>query len=161
MNNTEVVVHGSIRSIWVPAQCGLPHGSVLGPILYTIYTSGVAQLSKAHAVLGQLYADDVQAYTHCLPSNAISAVRVMSGTMDALEAWMSSNRLRLNPSKTKFIRLLNLTLLLLRLNSLIIPFQPRFVTSASSWTKSSLLLHIFIVLLGTAITSFVLLLARL
>jgi len=97
------VVHGSTRSIWVPAQCGLPQGSVLGPILYIIYTSGVAQLLKAHAVLGQLYADDVQAYTHCLPSNAISAVRVMSGTMDALEAWMSSNRLRLNPSKTKFI----------------------------------------------------------
>jgi hypothetical protein len=97
------VVHGSSRSSWVPAQYGLPQGSVLGPILYIIYTSGLATLLTAHAVSGQQYADDVQAYAHCLPSNAIEAVRIMSGTLDALETWMSSNRLRLNPSKTKFI----------------------------------------------------------
>lgn len=37
------------------------------------------------------------------PSNTISAVRVVSGTLDVPVAWMSSNRLRLNSSKAKFI----------------------------------------------------------
>ena len=97
------VVHGPTRSRWVPALYGLPQGSVLGPLLYIIYTSGLASLLAEHAVLGQLYADDIQAYLHCLSSNATSAVRAMSRTLDALGMWMSSNRLRLNSAKTKFI----------------------------------------------------------
>src|SRR5688572_5052725 len=61
------------------------------------------QFVRELAVLGQLYADDIQAYLHCLSSNATSAVRAMSRTLDALGMWMSSNRLCLNSAKTKFI----------------------------------------------------------
>jgi len=50
---------------------GLPQGSVLG--LYIIYTSELGSLLTAHDVLGQLYADGIQAYLHCLASNAIAA----------------------------------------------------------------------------------------
>src|SRR6218665_640467 len=55
------------------------------------------------AMLGQLYADDVQAYQHCLASEALVTLNAMSRTMEALGSWMSSNRLRLNPVKTQFI----------------------------------------------------------
>lgn len=50
-----------------------------------------------NAVLVRYYADKVQVYMymHCLSHNAISAVWVMSGTLEAPGAWMSSNRLRL------------------------------------------------------------------
>src|SRR6218665_2747545 len=41
-------------------------------------------------VLSQSYADDLQAYVHCQ-------------AIETLQAWMSSNRLRLNPTKTQFI----------------------------------------------------------
>jgi hypothetical protein len=50
-----------------------------------------------------MYADDVQAYLHCSASDAIAATREMSLIMIALESWMSSNRLRLNSSKTQLI----------------------------------------------------------
>src|SRR6218665_3624422 len=56
-------------------------------------------------MLGQLYADDVQAYQHCLASEALVTVNAMNRTMEALGSWMSSNRLRLNPLKTQFILL--------------------------------------------------------
>src|SRR6218665_3391303 len=96
-------VHGLSRSSWVPAAYGLPQGSVLGPLLYIIYTSDIASLLAPQAMLGQLYADDVQAYQHCPASDALVTVSAMSRTMEALGSWMSSNRLRLNPHKTQFI----------------------------------------------------------
>src|SRR6218665_137931 len=81
----------------------LPQGSVLGPLLYIFYTSDIASLLTSQEMLGQLYADDVQAYQHCPASYALVTVSAMSQTMEALGSWMSSNRLRLNSHKTQFI----------------------------------------------------------
>src|SRR6218665_3568168 len=81
---------------------GLPQGSLLGPLLYSIYTSGLALLLAEHGALGQLYEDDTQAYMHCVSSKAATTVRAMGQTLTALETWMASNRLCLNPAKTKF-----------------------------------------------------------
>src|SRR5688572_31616197 len=86
-----------------PHPYGLRQGSVLGPLLFIIYTSDLASLLASHAMLAQLYADDVQAYQHCLASDAVVTVRAMSLAMESLGAWMSSNRLRLNSLKTQFI----------------------------------------------------------
>src|SRR5688572_13330440 len=55
-----------------------------------------------HATNKQVH-DDVQAYLHCLATSATNAVRAMSLALGALGAWMSSNRLRFNPSKIQFI----------------------------------------------------------
>ena len=51
----------------------------------------------------KLYADDVQAYLHCLASDAMAAIQAMTLATGALVVWMSLNRLRLNPSRTKYI----------------------------------------------------------
>src|SRR6218665_2552990 len=66
-------------------------------------SSEIGPLLTDCALLGQLYADDVQAYLHCLASDAMAAIQAMTLTTGALVAWMSSNRLRLNPSKTQYI----------------------------------------------------------
>ena len=47
--------------------------------------------------------NDIQAYLYCPASNATAAVLAINKTLDVLETWMSTNRLRLNPSKTQFI----------------------------------------------------------
>ena len=71
--------------------------------LYIIYTSELGPLLTDRALLGQQYADDVQAYLHCLASDAMAAIQAMTLATGALVAWMSSNRLGLNPSKTQYI----------------------------------------------------------
>src|SRR6218665_3411969 len=55
------------------------------------------------SMLGQLYADDVQAYQHYPASDALVTAGSISRTMEALGSGMSSNRLRLNPHKPQFI----------------------------------------------------------
>src|SRR6218665_489288 len=86
-----------------PAPHGLPQGSVLAPLLYIIYTSELGPLLTDCALLSQLYADDVQAYLHCLASDAMAAVQAMTFAPGGLGGWIVTNRLRLNPSKTQYI----------------------------------------------------------
>src|SRR6218665_4050315 len=55
------VVLGDTRSSWVPVQFGVPQGSVLGPLLYILFTDDISHLFAKVSASGPLYADDGQA----------------------------------------------------------------------------------------------------
>src|SRR6218665_907269 len=78
-------------------------GRVLGPILYILFTTDLPTVLAKHKAKGHLYADDVQALIHGLPSDQIHLVERISRFSLDLHFWMKTNRLNLNSSKTQLI----------------------------------------------------------
>ena len=48
-------------------ETGVPHGSVLGPLLFTLYVAPIENITKKHGIDSHFYADDSQLYTFFKP----------------------------------------------------------------------------------------------
>jgi len=68
-----------------------------------MYTADVVSVIEQHGLSPHLYADDTQIYGSCPPSDVGYLVQDISGCVDAVGDWMSSDRLQLNGDKTEFM----------------------------------------------------------
>ena len=84
-------------------QFGVPQGSVLGPILFCIYTLPLAQIMREHNVDFHFFADDTQLYISFNISELNSTCRQMESCISDLSSWMTSNFLKLNGEKTEIL----------------------------------------------------------
>ena len=100
----QVSVHGTL-ALSTFLEYGVPQGSVLGPVLFLMYTADLFSLVRTFGLLPHAYADDLQVYCHLSPGEEHVALQRFRSCSDSVSRWMSSNRLKLNPSKTELIRL--------------------------------------------------------
>jgi len=102
-DRSQMVVLGDSRTQWAGVKFGVPQGSVLGPILYILFTGDIPLFFAKHKANGHLYADDVQAFVHGPSSDQLSLVCSIDFLVSDLHHWMSTNRLCLNAMKTQLI----------------------------------------------------------
>jgi hypothetical protein len=91
---------GSSSSLPETVLFGVPQGSVLGPILFLLYTADLLGLVETHGLQPHLYADDTQILGSCLPGGTTQLQNRVSACIDEVALWMKSNRLLLNTAKT-------------------------------------------------------------
>jgi len=103
LNRSFSVTSCSTSSSILSSSCGVPQGSVLGPILFTIYVSPFASIVSSHGVDQQQYADDTQLFLFISPASLSSSLCSLQQCVSSLHSWFLHNGLVLNPTKTEAI----------------------------------------------------------
>ena len=82
-------------------QTGVPQGSVLGRLLFCLYTTPLSHMLSATVL--SYHADDTQLYISFNSPDCATSLATLSSALDSVHAWLTSNRLSINPSKTEFL----------------------------------------------------------
>ena len=103
VNRTQIVSANGKHSSPVDLCCGVPQGSVLGPVLFILYTQPLSSVIDHHPVSHQLYADDTQIYKSSHPAEVEATIQGVERCISDVKSWMTCNKLQMNDDKTEAI----------------------------------------------------------
>lgn len=91
----QTVKIGDSLSSFLTCSAGVPQGSILGPVLFSLYVNNLPDVCRN--IKMQLYADDAVLYCHA--SSIQEAAAILSGAMVPVSHWLQNCCLHLNAKK--------------------------------------------------------------
>ena len=98
-DRNQYVIYDGLRSGTKPVQCGVPQGSILGPLLFIITMNDIGNVSDF--LYSILYADDTCVLLN--GKNYLNLVKLLNSELDKLSIWLNANKLSLNVKKSYYM----------------------------------------------------------
>ena len=89
-------------SAFAPVHSGVPQGSVLGPILFSMHIKPLSAI-LTHSIIHHSFADDLQLQMSAPPDRISELLHSMQSCISDAIAWATANMLKLNDSKTELM----------------------------------------------------------
>ena len=102
------VVVNNTHSDLVNLIHGVPQGSVLGPLLFSLFILPLGDICRNHNILFHSYTDDQQVYLSFDPSiagNENLCIKKIETCIQDIRVWMKTNLLKLNDRKMEVIKI--------------------------------------------------------
>jgi hypothetical protein len=103
IGRTQFVDIGGVTSDSSVLKFGVPQGSVLGPVLFTMYMKPLSSVINHHGLLYHMFADDTQLQKSAPPSHFLDATAATEACISSVNAWMRTNKLKMNNDKTELL----------------------------------------------------------
>ena len=98
---TQRVMIDGILSDVASLTCGVPQGSVLGPLKFCLYLLPLAAILRYHNIGYHVYADDTQLYISFKNKDPSGPLARLNICISDIRVWMIKNKLKINDSKTE------------------------------------------------------------
>ncbi|MCP4484330.1 MAG: reverse transcriptase family protein [Flavobacteriaceae bacterium] len=98
-NRRQSVSINGYSSSMCSISCGVPQGSVLGPLLFLIYINDLPNVSSMLSFF--LFADDTNIYLEAGDLNSLT--QTINKELSKVKSWLDCNKLALNIDKTNFV----------------------------------------------------------
>ena len=90
-------------SALAPVNSGFHQCSVVGPILFTMYTKPLSAIIDSHCIIHHSFADDLQLQMSAPPDRISELLHSMQYCTSDVKAWATVNMLKLNDNKTELM----------------------------------------------------------
>ena len=98
-NRLQYVTYNNVKSDKENVKCGLPQGSILGPLFFLLYINDLTTVSTTS--LSVLFVDDTITFVSC--KNLQSMSMTLNEQLTAIYEWLCCNKLSLNVLKTRYM----------------------------------------------------------
>ena len=95
----QFTTYNGIQSDYKDIACGVPQGSILGPLLFLVYVNDLAFVSEKLYTI--MFADDTNMFLTGESINEL--VNVLNIELQSIVVWLKANKLSLNIDKTHFM----------------------------------------------------------
>ena len=100
---TKIKIYIYILSDFASLLCGVPLGSVLGPMKFCLYLLPLGAILRKHDIGYHIYADDTQLYISFKSKKLLDSLEKLNSCITDIRVWMIKHKLKINDAKTEFI----------------------------------------------------------